>query len=284
MGLATVSTKGIDGAVEEEALVAAEGGGVGEIAEAVGHLLLGDGVVHVGGEAPLAGKLEQTAEDAAGGGVGDVVVRGLVDRHGNGDEDILAKRIVGGVAGDGELVGAVADGHPLGLERLVAVEGEVGEETELRRELVVDAAHERLFARDLCERALVAAPDAGGEIEIVLAGVGEEAGGERGGGRGGGGAVRDVSEAGAERLAGGLEGEGDGLGVGEAVYGGLLRTMLGVGAGGEGGGVGIERGGGVGDGALEVVEEERAVLHAQRFAVAVAAAEGDVGLCRSCRG
>ncbi len=205
-------------------------------------------------------------------------MRRLVLGHRDGNENVFAKRIGGRVAGDGELVGAVADRHPLRLEGGAAVEREIGEETDLRRELVIDARHQRLFARNLRERALVAAPDAGSEVEIVAAGVGEQAGVAGGDGRGGGGAGGNVREARAERLAGGLEREGLGLRVSEAVYGGVIEDDIGRGSAGEGCGVGVEGGGCVGHGAIEVVDEEWAVLHAEGFSIAVAAAKGDVSL------
>ena len=192
------------------------------------------------------------------------------------DEDVFAKRISRRVAGDGKLIGSVAERHPFGLEGRAAVEGEVGEEADLRIELVIDAGHEGLFAGDVGERAFVAAPDAGGEVEIVAAGVGEEAGVARRGGRRRRRAVGDGREAGVQRLAGRLERERDGLRVGKAVYGAVVQDDVGGGPTVESRGGGVERGGAVGDGALEILLEKRAILQAERFAVAVAAADGDV--------
>ena len=173
----------VDHARPEQRGVAAEDGVVGEVHQAVTDFLRRDGIVGVGGEAPLAGELDQGADDSAGHLIAYVVIRRLVVGDRQRDEDVFAKRIGRRVAGDGKLIGPVAERHPFGLEGRAAVEGKVGEKADLRVELVVDAGHEGLFARDVGERAFVAAPDTGGEVEIVAAGVGEEAGVARRGGR-----------------------------------------------------------------------------------------------------
>ena len=267
----------VDHARPEQRGVAAEDGVVGEIHQAVTDFLRRDGIVGVGGEAPLAGELDQGADDSAGHLIAHVVIRRLVVGDRQRDEDVFAKRIGRRVAGDGKLIGSVAERHPFGLEGRAAVEGKVGEKTDPRIELVIDAGHQGLFAGDVGERAFVAAPDAGGEVEIVAAGVGEEAGIAGGRGGRGRGVVGDVREARAEGLAGGLERERDGLRVGKAVYGAVVQDDVGRGAAGEGARGGVECGGTVGEGALEVLFDKRAVLHAERFAVAVAAADCDVG-------
>ena len=267
----------VDHARPEQRGVAAEDGVVGEIHQAVTDFLRRDGIVGVGGEAPLAGELDQGADDSAGHLIAHVVIRRLVEGDRQRDEDVFAKRIGRRVAGDGKLIGSVAERHPFGLEGRAAVEGEVGEKANPRIELVIDAGHQGLFAGDVGERAFVAAPDAGGEVQIVAAGVGEEAGiavGRRCRERG---AVGDVREARAEGLTGGLQGESDVLGVDESIYRRVVEDDVGRGTAVEGRGSGVERGGAVGDGALEILLEKRAVFQAERFAVAVAAADRDVG-------
>ena len=72
-------------------------------------------------------------------------------------------------------------------------------------------------------------------------------------------------------MAGRLERERDGLRVGKAVYRRVVEDDVGRGAAGEGARGGVESGGTVGEGALEVLFDKRAVLQAERFAVAVAA-------------
>ena len=266
----------VDHARPEQRGVAAERCVVGEVHQAVTDFLRRDGIVGVGSEAPFAGELDQGADDSAGHLIAYVVRRRLVVGDRQRDEDVFAKRISRRVAGDGKLIGSVAERHPFGLEGRAAVEGEVGEEADLRVELVVDAGHEGLFAGDVGERAFVTAPHARREIEIVAAGVGEEAGIARRGGRRRRRARGNGREAGVQRLAGRLERERDGLRVGKAVYGAVVQDDVGGGPTVESRGGGVERGGAVGDGALEVLLEKRAIFQAERFAVAVAAADCDV--------